>query len=307
MRLFLKTALMTGLYLCLGLLWQVPAHSNDIPEDYTRYPVMVSLDTGSSASGFYFHDEQGDIYFATAGHVLFERSQDKLAQKLRGMHALLLSYPEENSSHPIFMELDLMKLLQAGEIRVHPREDAVVVRMGTTQQAGTEQKIILMPGVSRKTPGGQPASGTLLGANARMIKKFADVAVGNEIFLFGYPTSLGIENYPQIDYTRPLLRKGVVSGKNDDKKTLILDCTTHYGNSGGPVIAVEQSSLTQTRFWIIGMVVEYIPLKSTDYYGRERRVKIGRIENSGYSVVLPMDVILELVQQQPLTHESPSS
>ncbi len=274
------------------------SRASDIPDDYVKYPVMVSLDSGSSASGFYFNDDRGTIYFATAAHVLFERKAQEPGRvgKPRGAHAMLLSYPEENGGGPIFIELNLSKLWQQGAIKVHPREDAVVVRVGAVEQTATERKILLTDGVQRKAPESQQgSSNTLLGANARMIKKFNDVAIGNEVFLFGFPTSLGILNYPQIDYTRPLLRKGVVSGKNVEKKTLILDCTTHYGNSGGPVIEVEQSSLTERRFWIIGMVVEYIPVQSSRYYGEKRRVKIDDVDNSGYSVILPMDVILELI------------
>ena len=147
-------------------------------------------------------------------------------------------------------------------------------------------------------------TGTILGANPDMIKKFPDVLIGNEIILFGFPTSLGIQDYPQIDYRRPLLRKGIVAGKNEENKTLILDCATHFGNSGGPVIEVEHNSVTETRFSIIGMVVEYIPVQASDTYGAKKKVRISRTENSGYSVVLPMDVILEMIKADKLLDSS---
>ncbi len=291
---FTKALLLLALALMLGV---SPVFATSaIPEEYAKYPVMISLDTGGSASGFYFHDNQRGIYFVTAGHVLFERDPQSLLEKPRAMRALLLSYPAEDADSPIFMELDLAKLWRQGALIRHKTQDVVLVRLGTIATDGAVREIALTDGVLRKAFSGQEMTGTILGANPDMIKKFGDIFVGNEVLLFGYPTSLGIENYPQIDYRRPLLRKGIVAGKNEERKTIILDSATHYGNSGGPVIEVEHQNLTETRFSIIGMVVEYIPVTASDTYGKKKRVKITRTENSGYSVVLPMDVILEMIE-----------
>ena len=112
----------------------------------------MSLDTGASASGFYFNDDHGAIYFATACHVLFERGTG-VSGKPRAAHALLLSYPEENLGGPIFMELDLIRLLQQGAIKIHPTEDAIVVRIGTIQAVGMDKKIVADRGCSSKGAG----------------------------------------------------------------------------------------------------------------------------------------------------------
>ena len=42
-----------------------------------------------------------------------------------------------------------------------------------------------------------------------------DVLVANEVYLFGNPSSLGIQEIPQLDPFRPLLRKGIVAALND--------------------------------------------------------------------------------------------
>ncbi len=274
-------------------LWAVSA----IPEEYAKYPVMITLDTGSSASGFYFHDNHRGIYFVTARHVLFESDQEGHVKKPRALRALLLSYPAEDAETPIFMELNLPQLWKEGALILHEFQDVALVRLGTISTQGAVREIALSPGVLRKAFSGQEMTGTILGANPDMIKKFPDVFVGNEVILFGFPTSLGIQDYPQIDYRRPLLRKGIVAGKNEENATLILDCATHFGNSGGPVIEIEHDSLTETRFSIIGMVVEYIPAQASDTYGEKKKVRISRTENSGYSVVLPMDVIMDMIQK----------
>jgi len=286
-----------GVLLLIGL--QVPLlwAESAIPEEYTKYPVMITLDTGSSASGFYFHDNQRGIYFVTAAHVLFEAGEKKLSEKPRAARALLLSYPAEDDETPIFIELNLPEIWRTGALIRSANNDVVLVRLGTIVTQGAVREISLSSGVIRKAFSGQEMTGTILGANPDMIKNYEDVFIGNEVVLFGFPTSLGIQDYPQIDYRKPLLRKGIVAGKNDEKKTIILDTATHYGNSGGPVIEIEHSGLAETRFSIIGMVLEYIPVQTSDTYGLNKQVKISRTENSGYSVILPMDVILDMIHE----------
>jgi len=294
--------------LVLGVLMSLPVFPKvlfsaaALPEEYAKYPVMITLDTGSSASGFYFHDNQRGIYFVTARHVIFESDQGGHVKKPRAARALLLSYPAEDAETPIFMELNLPQLWKDGALILHDSQDVALVRLGTIATQGAVREIALSEGVLRKAFSGQEMTGTILGANPDMIQKFPQVMLGNEVFLFGFPTSLGIQDYPQIDYRRPLLRKGIVAGKNEENQTIILDCETHFGNSGGPVIEVQQDSLTETRFSIIGMVVEYIPVQASDTYGSRKKVKISRTENSGYSVVLPMDVIMDMIEaDKPLS------
>jgi len=52
------------------------------------------------------------------------------------------------------------------------------------------------------------------------VQKFNDVLIANDAYIIGYPTSIGKKNYPQIDYKRPLVRKGVIAGKNPEKIVL---------------------------------------------------------------------------------------
>ena len=270
-----------------------------LPQDYVKYPVMVTLDSGNSASGFYFNDNQSGIYLVTAAHVLFNTEAGEADPSLRGARALLLSYPEEALPEPVYIELDLVKLKEQGLLGRHATEDAAAVLIGRTEGEGAERSVVLSDGVQRKAHAASAGTGTILGAHAGMTRSFNQVYIGNEVYTFGFPTSLGIEKYPQIDYKRPLLRKGIVAGKNPEKKTLILDCTTHHGNSGGPVIEVVEDDAGKPSFWLIGMVTEYIPFENKQYLGRRRSLKLSNLENSGYSVVLPTDVIHELVSAIP--------
>jgi hypothetical protein len=129
------------------------------------------------------------------------------------------------------------------------------------------------------------------------IRRFSDVLVGNDVILFGYPTSLGIPQRPQFDTHRPLLRKGVVAGLNLQKRAIILDCPVYQGNSGGPVIEIEMDDkkLLTWHFYIIGVVSEFVPFEDVWLNLRERYFNTTML-NSGYSVVVPMDFVLEIAK-----------
>jgi hypothetical protein len=268
-----------------------------VPEDHIRYPVLVTLENGYVASGFYVNNEAGEAFFVTARHILFEKdAAENYVPKAAKL--LLLSYPREtNLNHPIYLELQLDLLFEKGFAMVHATQDVAAVHIGGVTQTGPLRSLELVEGVTQKVAEGESGNGTLLGASPSVIKRYEDVTVGNDVFIFGYPVSLGIENYPQLDYLKPLLRRGSIAGKNDEKMTIILDCPTMYGNSGGPVIEVEETSLTQTNYWVIGLVSEFIPFQDK-WYGADAPPPFRGIENSGYSVVIPMDTVLDLIQSK---------
>lgn len=285
--------------ICLsGLLWSFlvlgsPAAAKPaIPEELTQYAVLISLETGYAASGFYLHDEQGQAFVVTVKHNLFESKEGQSV--LRAPKALLMSHRKEDGAvKRIFVELNLEELQKNRKIFTHPEQDVAAIKIGELQEENGRKSLVFSPGVIQKAAAGEEVHGGILGASPDVIKRYQDVAVGNEIFILGYPVSLGIESYPQIDYSQPLLRAGVVAGKNDAKQTIILDCPTQYGNSGGPVIEVEQTSLTEKNFWVAGVVTEFIPFDERWY--TKKRISAKNIENSGYSVAIPMDTVLDLI------------
>ena len=106
--------------------------------------------------------------------------------------------------------------------------------------------------------------------------------MGNQVFVFGYPTSITGIN-PWLDLRLPLLRRGIVAGINNELKAVILACPTFQGNSSGLVVEVERTFLTGIKYRAIGLITNLIPYQ-TDW-----------IQNSGYSVVVPMDFVEELI------------
>jgi len=264
------------------------AAAQAISENALRYPVLVTLDTGSTASGFYLNVEHKHLYFVTAKHVLFRYTKDQLA--LKSDKADLLSYPAPVSlEDPVRLELDLKVLLENGNIKAHPEKDVAVIKITGTRKS--PMSVDLAEGVIKK----DGFQGSLLSAGLENIKTFENILPSNEVFIFGYPTSLGIKSHMQIDPNKPLLRKGIIAGKNDINRTIILDCPSYYGNSGGPCIEVEQIDPLNRDFHLIGVVIEFVPFEE-QWVNIRHGLMNSEFENSGYSVVEPIDSVLELIR-----------
>jgi hypothetical protein len=173
------------------------------------------------------------------------------------------------------IELDLAKLLEGGQVKYHPSHDVAYVRIGIPQKVGGQDQMALLAGLIKKQGAG------FIGVAKDNFKLLKDVIIGNQVFVFGYPTSITNID-PWLDTRLPLLRNGIIAGVNNDLKAVILDCPVFQGNSGGLVIEVEHISLTDIRYKAIGLITNFVPYQ------------INWFQNSGYSVVVPMDFVEEL-------------
>lgn len=262
------------------------ASQQEIPDDNLAYPVLITLRNGDTGSGFYINTSK-EIYLVTAKHVLFSPNG-----KLLDVALELLSYSKDPSDPTRnLLTLDLSVLQSDGNIKPHASEDVAVIKICTISgdlrpaTAGTEgHSIFPVPGVTFK----EQSKGGVLGANLDAIKLFGQVLTGNEVIVFGYPTSLGLQQLPQIDIHRPLLRKGIVAGTNPEKRSIILDCPSYFGNSGGPAVELDREGFV-THLKIIGVISQYVPFADT---GRSFMM----LSNSGYSIATPMDFVLDLVK-----------
>ena len=255
-----------------------------IPDDNLAYPVFITVQQGGSGSGFFLNTTHS-VFLVTAKHVLFVRATGALA----GATCSLVSYPKdpaETSKNEL--AADLQRLSADGNLRPHAVADVAVLRIGSVDGG----RVTFIAGITAVTT----APSGILGVSGENIKTFSDVMVANEVFIFGYPVSLGLKNIPQIDFARPLLRKGIVAGKNDMLRTLVLDCPVYWGNSGGPVLEVETVDMTTKRFKIVGGVSEFVPLVET-WRNETQGYQNIDVSNSGYSVASPLDPVMELVAQ----------
>jgi hypothetical protein len=262
----------------------VPLHAQQgvraLPDDNLGYPVLISIGN-SQGSGFYINTDDA-TYLVTATHVLYTLpTTPNVPRQLYSPMFELLSYSRDPADLvPNRIAVDT-NLLGAANIIRHPAVDVTVVRLFRRPTPNTAQTL---PGVTLV----QMSVAGLLGTSRDTIARLNEVLVGNDVYLFGYPSSLALGPVPQIDPRRPLLRKGIVAGINNATHSIILDCPAYPGNSGGPVIEADQVDLVRRHFRIIGVVDQYVP-----YADGGRTFSINA--NSGYSVIIPMDFVLELV------------
>lgn len=256
-----------------------------LPQNNLSYPVLISTGDGSKGSGFYLTTETG-TYLISACHVLFK-------QKIELIKSITLTSLASDFSSKVVFELDCLELFAWGSLQKHQRADVAVCKIGTSGAANDMGNRVMTPGagVTLKVP--PPAGTQLLGMPISLIRKFADVTISNDVFLFGYPTSLGHE--AQLSPATPLLRKGIIAGKTEDGR-VVIDCPVYFGNSGGLVVEVFAGQAGATNFHGIGIAVEMVPFVEV-LWSKQFNAKTGiRFENSGYSIVEPIDRILELIQ-----------
>jgi hypothetical protein len=262
-----------------------------IPDDNLAYPVLITLKGGAQGSGF-FLNLQTATFLVTARHVLFKEGTDDLLAPA----AEVRSYARDPSDKgKNIFQLDLATLKQGDNIKRHATHDVAIIRIGlrthSTNQDADLHPLGTLDGVVIK----ETAASGILGVGESTIKRFAEVMTANDVFIFGFPTSIGLKAIPQIDYRRPLLRAGVVAGTNDQAQTIILDCPAYGGNSGGPVLEVEEDGFVK-NFRIIGVVSQFVPVAET-----WRNITHGynntNISNSGYAIAVPMDFVLDLTRE----------
>lgn len=260
-----------------------------LPRDNLSYPVLVDIPTRLPATGFYVNNNN-EIYLVTAKHVLCDPKLTFWDNK-----ATIQSYSKDHSDNtPNIFELDLRALKIKGRIKHHETHDVSIIHIGSVDNKGLRlDKTISIVKASK--------SG-ITGANIReTIHYYKDVSIGNEIFVLGYPSALGIDKIPQFDHSKPLLRKGIIAGKYEDLKTIILDCPIYKGNSGSPVIEVTRESLTKFKFNIVGVVSQFVPF---DPAWDNKNFKQGSFyDNSGYSIATPIDMVVDLIKELEKSHK----
>ena len=93
------------------------------------------------------------------------------------------------------------------------------------------------------------------------------------------------------------LIREIVAGKYPQKVTIILSNRVHPGNSGGPVLEIEKNyQNNEINFRIIGVVTQFIPIYEV-WENHFFSYKNSRISNSGYSIAVAMNYVIELLMQ----------
>jgi hypothetical protein len=201
---------------------------------------------------------------------------------------MLLSSPRNRAeAGRNIIVVDLKRLLAKKLLHVpDPRLDLAFAALGVFVADGTNTSTIRLIDccTSRETT---PSGVRYL--LPEETKDFEAVGVSNDVFILGFPAAVTALPENHFNYQLPLLRKGIVAGKDDRNQTIVLDCFADRGNSGGPVVEVEQTAPGQYSYKIIGLVERIMVAKALD--GDSLRVVA-----SGYSVAVSMNLIRDLAK-----------
>jgi S1-C subfamily serine protease len=259
----------------------------DLPDDYLAYPVLVSIPTSGSntfGSGFYLRTAR-NLFLVTASHVLFNPREE--SETPFGPVAILSSPSSDPAESTLnVVELNLSTLVKNRNVNIDREHDVAIVRLSTfdkplaSGQATLDADIKPFEGVRQRSS----SKGGFVAARVETVLRFSQVLVSNQIYIFGYPVSVGIVNAPQIDITRPLLRAGIVAGLNAGRRTIIVDAAVNAGNSGGPVVMRSPTGALA----VIGVVTQTVPAIEKTSGNETVRA------NSGYGIVASMDAVLDL-------------
>jgi Trypsin-like peptidase domain len=289
------------------LLTQAAYARRAVPDDNLLYPVLITVGSQTGAqsfgSGFYLNKDNF-VCLVTAKHVLVPPPVN--GQPFVPVTLNCMSY--SNNLVPadrLYLATTYANLDAHGLLKLSPDRDVAVVKLARIPTEPTGQpttgptgQVVPPPARDAATPppplpmslnDGITATsskpGNIRSASMDTIKRYADVLVGNDAIMYGYPLSLAVG---QLDPLQPLLRRGLIAGVNQQNRTVIVDCPSYRGNSGGPVVELEQDNL-MIKLRIIGVVSQFVPL-------REASEDFTLQFNSGYSIIQPMDAIIDLAQ-----------
>lgn len=139
--------------------------------------------------------------------------------------------------------------------------------------------------------------------HALTLEEMKDTGVeeGSLVYALGFPMNMvGM-------IKAPVCRLGCVSRvmdafiRQEEYPTYLVDAQTFPGNSGGPIISrPENMSITNTptnsSANLIGILSAYIPYKETLYSRQTGQARMIQEENSGLTIVHPVDRIKEVVE-----------
>ena len=234
--------------------------------------------------------QSNNFFLVTAAHVIFQIISNRISDTLISTNAVIKNETQPDGNFVLNLDLDSLKKI--GLIKRHPYHDITVLKVGFGR---LDQASIFF---STSTPnfGTNHFVYIPVEQNCRL---FDDVPVGNETYILGFPTSLFNGPQTEIDFSHPLIRKGVISQKNTITRKLIIDSAVYPGNSGGPVLVVERPQPNIIVFKVIGIVTQYVPVQTQIDVGNLTTNQISVQVNSGYGVVEPIDFAIELMNQFP--------
>lgn len=145
--------------------------------------------------------------------------------------------------------------------------------------------------------------------HALTLQQMRDTGVceGSLAYTLGFPVSIA-KDFVNSAVKSPVCRMGCISRVENvyhgaKNKSFLIDAMTFPGNSGGPVISrPENISIIDTphngNANLIGIVSSYLPYQELLQSTQTQRIRMVNEENSGLTVVIPVDCIKEVVEME---------
>ncbi len=249
----------------------------------------------SIGSGCFYQDSQY-LYLITAKHVLYDNKGI-----LKGKDGYLISYPyNAMNDQADTLIINFETLHNTRNLFGSSSSDIAVGKIAKINDLKDNKATLSYIHGIKKVD--------IKGSWIRSFQKnqydfFSALDLGDDIYVLGFPSAIGIENTKQYDFKRPLLRKGIISGLSPKYKTFLIDCHVYGGNSGGPVIVKrdlfdfsQKGRIVRIQeLKLIGIVAEFVPFKEV-WENKNYQITNIEVDNSGYAVIIPLDPAFELIK-----------
>jgi S1-C subfamily serine protease len=253
-------------------------------------------------SGVFFQNSDNKVFIITACHVLSNPTNVEFT--LYGPKLQITIFGDIYKSDESKVEIDLDNLYKNGLLKYDKEKDVAIIQFGNWSNTNGVRVLpqANIQGLKRSI---HPK---ITGALYNQLGAFTNLLLGSDVYIIGYPKSLGISSRPQYNFNVPLLRKGIIAGIYEEKKTFIIDAPGYNGNSGGPVFQITDSTK------LIGIVSQRIPyvkaipnnititnvLTLSNNTTLTNNITVTNTivvdENSGYSVAVPIENAIRLMK-----------
>ncbi len=252
-----------------------------IDEFMENVVLIQSKDTAYFASGFLYHTGE-NLYLLTAKHVIINQKNNILFDELN-----FYSYPHNaQKEKAVEYSINLKEAFLQRKVRFGNNFDMIAIQIGITPEGFVNYYNFINKINSPTNINNFSLFDCILNLDS--------INVGDEIYLIGYPKSLEVTQFNNFNFNRPLVRKGIISGKDYEYNTILIDCPSYGGNSGGPILVKRNGKLK-----MIGLVSSYVPYIERWINPVSNITNIDAL-NSGLTVVTPFYLIIKDLHKKEL-------